>query len=1269
MAADWLVGGGELGALIRAKDWAATPLGPIDAWPQSLRSCVSHLLPSRAQIVLFWGPDFVTVYNDAYRPVFGGKHPRVLGLPGRESWSELWDMLQPLLAGVVNTGDAFWATDLLFIIERHGYTEETYFDVSYDPVRDETGQVGGVFCIVSETTGRVIGERRLAALRDLGRVANGAAGAGDIFRNTAAMLENYSHDIPFAALYSWDEASATARLEAVAGIAAGDDGAPMCIDATNRHESWPLGGDAEIVLAESPPHVQLPRGPWPEPVTHAAILRLATRANETYGYLVCGLSARRKFDDDYRDFVRLVGANISGALAGVRALEDERRRSEQLAELDRAKTAFFSNVSHEFRTPLTLMLGPLEDLLAKSDSLPTDDRALLAVAQRNGIRLLRLVNTLLDFARIEAGRAQATYQPTDLRVLTEDLASNFRSACERAGIRLLVDCESVPDPVYVDREMWEKIVLNLLSNAFKFTFEGEIALRIRDADNGVVLTVSDTGTGIPPDELPRMFERFHRVENARGRSHEGSGIGLALVSELVKLHGGSICVESELGQGTKFAVRIPKGTAHLPAERLRASTATSSTSLATAAEAYVSEALAWLPAAPEAAAPRPDLPRVLLADDNADLREYARRLLAEHYEVHVVADGQAALEAAHELRPQLIVSDVMMPRLDGFGLIRAVRADPQLRPIPIILLSARAGEEARIEGLDRGADDYLVKPFNARELLVRAGTLIRSAELRRRAEEARAQFETLLNEAPLGVMLVDEDFRVAAVNPIALPLIGETDLIGRDFDAVVRTAWSSADGEEITRRFRHTLQTGEPQVVPEFIARRRDRNVVEYYEWQVHRIPLPDGRRGVVCYFRDISRTVLAREALREADSRKDEFLATLSHELRNPLAPLRSSLEVVKRLASVPPTASAALDIMDRQMSHLVRLVDDLLEVSRITRGQVELRREQVRLDAAIRSAIETSEPLIRAGLHRLIVSFPDEPLLLDADPVRLAQIFGNLLNNAAKYSDRGGQIEVTVRRDGQEAVVTTRDSGDGIAPEQLAKLFEIFTRGERSSRRNQSGLGIGLALVRRLTEMHGGRVEASSDGVGMGSCFSVRLPLSVKEIAATKTGRRVHSSIDELSVLVVDDNKDAAESLAMLLRTAGAEIHIAHDGPTALAAFERSEPHVVLLDIGMPDMDGCEVARRLREIARPERVALVALTGWGQDEDRRRVREAGFDHHLVKPVELAALQALLAALPRRRRVAAAEGALHEDAVDPAAELEADRGQVAGGREAHPPM
>ncbi len=1236
VAADWLVGGGELGALIRAKDWGTTPLGPIDVWPQSLRSAVSILLPSKAQIVLFWGPELVSIYNDAYRPVFGSKHPSALGKPAREAWSELWSVLEPLFGDVVNTGEAFWAKDMMFVLERHGYAEETYFDVSYDPVRDETGRVGGVFCIVSETTGSIVGGRRLAALRDLGRVGTGAASAADVFRNSAAVLESYGKDVPFAALYSWDVDAGVARLEAAAGVSAGDPAAPRHIDATNRADAWPVGSDAEIVLAEAPAGVQLPGGPWPEPVKQAAILRLASRANETFGFLVCGLSARRKFDDDYRDFVKLVGTNISGALAGVRALEDERRRAEQLAELDRAKTAFFSNVSHEFRTPLTLMLGPLEDMLAKGADLPPDDRAMLAVTHRNGLRLLRLVNTLLDFARIEAGRAQAAYEPTDLCALTIDLASNFRSACERAGLRFVVDCESIVDAVYVDREMWDKVVLNLLSNAFKFTFEGEIAVRVRDAGDAVELSVSDTGTGIPPDELPRMFERFHRVENARGRSHEGSGIGLALVSEIVKLHGGSISVDSTPGRGTRFLVRIPKGTAHLPLEHVRSSTATRAKSSSTGAGAYVAEALEWLPDAPQPAPSRQNMPCVLLADDNADLREYARRLLSEHYAVHVAADGQAALDTARELHPDLIVSDVMMPRLDGFGLIRAVREDPQLRAVPIILLSARAGEEARIEGLDRGADDYLVKPFSARELLVRAGTLIRSAELRRRAEEARTQFETLLNEAPLGVFLVDESFRFVAVNPVALPLIGSSEaseLIGRDYDSVVRETWPPEAADQIVSIFRHTLETGEPHVVPEFIALRQDRQVLEYYEWQINRIPLPGGRRGVVCYFRDISKSVLAREALQEADSRKDEFLATLSHELRNPLAPLRSSLEIVRRVASsAPPSATAALEIMDRQLSHLVRLVDDLLEVSRITRGQVELRREHVRLDTAINSAIETSEPLIRAGNHRLIVSLPDEPLLLDADPVRLAQIFANLLNNAAKYSDKGGQIEVAARRDGDDALVTIRDSGDGIAPDQLNKLFQIFMRGERSSRRNQSGLGIGLALVRRLAEMHGGRVEATSEGPGQGSCFSVRLPLNSRTVAVARKQRRDASSIASLGVLVVDDNRDAAESLAMLLRTTGADVHVAHDGPAALEEFELREPNIVLLDIGMPEMDGYEVARRLREISSPQRVAIVALTGWGQDEDRQRVRAAGFDHHLVKPVDLASLQALLTSLAAAR-------------------------------------
>ena len=1182
LAADWVVGGGEMGALIRAKRWADTPLGPIESWPQSLRSAVSILVPSKAQIILFWGPDLVAIYNDAYRPVLGAKHPHALGVPARRLFSEAWHVLEPLFMGVVNTGEAFWAKDHEFALERHGFLEETYFDVSYDPVRDETGRVGGLFCIVSDTTGRIVGERRLAALRDLGGIAAGASTAAEVLRKACAVLERYRKDLPFVALY------AGRNLEASFGI-----------DAATERE-WPLGGEEELVRAGD-----------------AAVLKIAT-----YGTLVAGINPQRGFDAAYADFFRLVSANIAGAIAAVQALEDERRRAAALAELDRAKTTFFGNVSHEFRTPLTLMLGPLEDVLARE--LAPESRAQLEVVGRNGQRLLKLVNTLLDFARIEAGRAQAAYQPTDLAALTADLASNFRSACERAGLRLAVDCPTLPEAAYVDPQMWEKIVLNLLSNAFKFTLHGEIGVSLRMKDH-FELEVRDSGVGIPAEALPRVFERFHRVEDARGRSHEGSGIGLALVNELVKLQGGSIAVQSTVGKGTAFTVTIPKGRAHLPAERIKGETAAPS---AARAHAYVAEALGWLPRTEHAvAAPRTG-PRVLLADDNADLRDYAHRLLAEHYDVEAVADGQAALEAARARPPQLVISDVMMPRLDGFGLIRELRADPALRAIPVILLSARAGEEARVEGLGKGADDYLVKPFSGRELLVRAGTLLRAAEMRRLADEARAQFETLLNEAPLGVYLVDEDFRVAAVNPIAAPVFGDIpDLVGRDFVEVIHRLWPQDFAGEIVRIFRRTLETGEPHVEPERIEQRRDRGVTEYYEWRVSRIPLPGGRKGVVCYFRDISKAVLAREALREADSRKDEFIATLAHELRNPLAPLRSSLDILK-LAGTAPPADLAVGIMDRQLNHLVRLVDDLMEVSRITRGSVELRKERVRLDVALRNAMEAAEPMIRAGHHRLHLALAPEPIVVNADPVRLAQIFGNLLNNAAKYSEDGGDITLEARREGGEAVVAISDTGEGIEPAQLSQLFKIFVRGNRHTGRNQSGLGIGLALVQRLVELHGGRVEARSEGRGKGSVFTVRLPVvSAKSVAASV--RRVdHPTMPPVRILLVDDNRDAADSLRMLLSQVGADVRVAHDGTEALQAFEACRPRMVLLDIGMPGMDGYEVARRLRALPRGKAAALVALTGWGQEEDRRRVRDAGFDHHLVKPADFRALRSLIASI-----------------------------------------
>ena len=452
-------------------------------------------------------------------------------------------------------------------------------------------------------------------------------------------------------------------------------------------------------------------------------------------------------------FIAAEGRDITEKKAYEREIA---RQREELAKLDELKTKFFANISHEFRTPLTLMLGPLEDAIA-DDELKLDERQRerIAMAQRNGLRLQKLVNALLDFSRVEAGRIQAVYQPTDLASLTHDLASSFRSACEKAGLTLTIDTPTLSEPVFVDREMWEKIVLNLVSNAFKFTLDGGIKVEMSEEGRYAILRVIDTGTGIPESETPLVFDRFHRVEGARGRTYEGTGIGLALVKELVELHKGAASVESVFGKGTTFLVRLPFGNAHLPQDRLDATRTQAST--ATRAEAFVSEALRWLPDDVIAAElgghdelpPTPEgvtgaRARVLLADDNADMRDYLCRLLASTYDVTAAAGGEEALAAAQRRRPDLILTDVMMPGLDGFGLLEKLRADPELGSVPVIVLSARAGDEAKIEGLRSGADDYLVKPFSARELLARVATHIELSFTRSRAaDELRRLNETL----------------------------------------------------------------------------------------------------------------------------------------------------------------------------------------------------------------------------------------------------------------------------------------------------------------------------------------------------------------------------------------------------------------------------------------------------------------------------------------------------------------------------------------------
>ena len=786
-----------MGARMRAFDWSSSPVGPAADWPQSLKTAVSICIGSRYPIVIWWGnPEYTMFYNDGYIPILGvTKHPGWLGRSGRECWKEIWSTVGPMLESVFETGEATWSEDLLLVMERNIPREENYFTFSYSPIRDDEGKVPGIFCACYESTGQVIGERRLQTLRDLGSTVIEVKLAEEACKAAARTLEANPYDVPFALIYVLDESTQYAKLVAATGLEAGAHAIPEQISLSDESDNskWPFRkvfetGPGEIVSDLTARFGSLPGGPWPEPSEAAYVLPIvAPGVLKPTGFLVGGLSPRRVIDADYRSFFDLIAGHVGTAISNARAYEEERKRAEALAEIDRAKTAFFSNVSHEFRTPLTLMLGPLEDALRVEALLP-DVRDCLDVAHRNSIRLLKLVNTLLDFSRIEAGRIEAVYEPVDLCTLTEELASVFRSTVEAAGLELVIDCSPLKAPVHVDREMWEKIVFNLLSNAFKFTFEGEIKVTLREAENQVVLAVSDTGTGIPEEELMHLFERFHRVKGARGRSYEGSGIGLALVQELVKLHGGTVRVVSEPEHGSTFAVTIPTGTAHLPADRLDRPRTLASTSLRS--EAYVEEILKWLPVnghqletSPPTAEAAHTRGRILLADDNGDMRDYVRRLLSARYEVETVADGEAALQAAHSKQFDLVLSDVMMPKLDGFGLLQSLRADERTRTLPVILLSARAGEESRVEGMGAGADDYLVKPFSARELLARVEAHLSLQRERKRSAEKLEELMGLEKKARVSAELansIKDDFLAMLSHELRTPLnaiVGWTHLL------------------------------------------------------------------------------------------------------------------------------------------------------------------------------------------------------------------------------------------------------------------------------------------------------------------------------------------------------------------------------------------------------------------------------------------------------------------------------------------------------------
>ncbi|MCG5447933.1 ATP-binding protein [Micromonospora hortensis] len=754
--------GGETGRLMAQLDWAGTPLGPVDGWPQSLRAAVRVVLSSRYPMLLLWGESYSQLYNDAYSALIGDKHPAALGDDVRVTLAEGWHVLAPLIEKAMATGVASWVPALQLLLERSGYREEAYFSVSHAPARDDDGRTVGVLTVCSEVTQQVVGERRLRLLRDLSVLGDGRT--VDVDATGARLIDvidGHPLDVPFAAIYLRD-GTALRRVACTGSDQGHAQALPDAVELTDPGPpayAWGLTDAAEgraTQVTDVTDRLPLPAGPWNDPVRTALALPLPSAdEDQPLGVLLAGVSPSRGLDEAYRSFHQLLAQQISVAVRNAQEYEEERRRVEAMAELDRVKTDFFANVSHEFRTPLTLILGPLTDALTDATApLAAVQRERVETGWRNATRLLTLVNSLLTFSSLEAGRARSDARVVDLAALTAELAGVFRAAVERAGLTLEVSCPPLPRPVAVDPVNWERIVTNLLSNALKYTFIGRIRVTLDADDEEVRLTVADTGIGIAERDLPKLFERFHRVRGARSRSHEGTGIGLALVHELARLEGGDVRVTSQVGVGSRFTVTLPWSAAHRTAV-----TGPAVDGRGDAARAAVEEAMGWL-TEPDDALTEPDPAcgaatdeltgaRILLADDNADMRAYLTRLLTgQGWRVRAVTDGRQALDEIHSDLPDLVLTDVMMPVLDGFDLVRRLRADPTTRTLPVLVLSARAGGEASVEGLSLGADDYLVKPFAAAELIARIRASIRRARDRAPAVAVVGDPATVAAAAP-----------------------------------------------------------------------------------------------------------------------------------------------------------------------------------------------------------------------------------------------------------------------------------------------------------------------------------------------------------------------------------------------------------------------------------------------------------------------------------------------------------------------------------------
>jgi signal transduction histidine kinase/DNA-binding response OmpR family regulator len=1257
-AADFLVGGGTVGKQMRAIRWQDTPLGPPGSWPQSLKTVVRILLTSRYQMWMCWGPQLTMFYNDAYGPTLGVKQQWALGASAREVWKEIWPDIGPRIEHVLQNGEATWDEGLMLLLERSGYPEETYHTFSYSPLADDDGKIVGMLCVVTEETERVIGERRLFSLREIAADIAGNNTMAGVLDALQRQLNNNLKDLPFTMTYLFDE-QGIAQLACGSGVEPNHAIAPAAIDPADPDAVWPadeiLSQRTVLNLSDLKDRfTAMPTGAWDKAPREAIIAPIAQQGQvEPAGFLVAGINPYRRMDDAYLGFINLVAGQIASGLANAQAYQEAWRRADALSELDRAKTAFFSNVSHEFRTPLTLMLGPLEDVMNQPDHLPLrDHRQLVQIAHRNGVRLLKLVNTLLDFSRIEAGRDQAFFEPLELAGYSAELASNFRSALEKAGLKLAVNCAPLPQPVYVDRDMWEKVILNLLSNAFKFTFEGSIGIEVRSSADGLraEVTIRDTGTGIPASELPHVFDRFRRVEGARGRSIEGSGIGLALVQELIKVHGGSITVQSEVGEGTAFTVSLAFGSAHLPADRIGKGRA--QTTGAARVQAFVDEALSWLVDTSRAAdaAAHSGLTaeigavapitgagaggqRVLVADDNIDMRTYLQKLLeAAGFKIDAVSDGEQALAAIRERRPDLVLSDVMMPKMDGFALLAALRADAELRDIPVLLLSARAGEEAKVEGFAAGANDYLTKPFSARELVARVRANLDLATLRRESEEALRRLNESLEkqvadrtadlrakEARLrtifgtsytyqGYMATDGTLLDANATSLAGINAQLADVIGKPY---WDTPWfgGTPGMTDIVRAAIPVVAAGD--VVRQEIHVNLPQGGWRWFDFQMR--PVRDNQNAVVAIVPEaveVTARRAAEQALRQAQKMESigQLTGGVAHDFNNLLTIIVGSLETLRRQIKQPGfdagnlerLAESAMRGAQRAASLTQRLLafsrqqpldPKPVDVSRLVSGMSDLLHRTIGEQISI-------ETVVAGGLWRTNI---------DANQLEIAII--NLAVNARDAMPNGGKLTIETSNisldegyaldqaevvPGQHVMLAVTDNGAGMSRDTVLKAFEPFF----TTKDVGHGTGLGLSQVYGFVKQSGGHVKIYSE-LGMGTTVKIYLPrlYSSESASPAEPVARVAKGREGETILAVEDDIDVRAHTCGSLRELGYRVLEAPNGEAALGVL-RANPEVDLLftDVGLPGgMNGRQLAEAARNLN--GKLKVLFTTGYARN------------------------------------------------------------------------